>query len=109
MKQLRRILDLCAALVLVSAAAWPQGGGQPTSCDTAAPGCVQPVAALPQDGGQKVQPAPAAPAVPAAPSSWKQIPIPPLHAFKPQEPRRVQLGNGMVIFLQEDHELPLID
>jgi zinc protease len=32
-----------------------------------------------------------------------------LHQFKPQEPRRVQLDNGMVIFLQEDHELPLID
>src|SRR5215472_6236945 len=106
MKRLRRILDLCVALVLVSTAAWPQGGGQAASCGTAGPGCVQPVAALAQDGGQKVQPAPAAPAVPG---SWKQIPIPPLHPFKPQEPRRVQLANGMVIFLQEDHELPLID
>ena len=35
--------------------------------------------------------------------------LPPLPAFKPQEPIRVQLLNGMVIFLQEDHELPLID
>src|SRR5215467_532177 len=42
-------------------------------------------------------------------TSWQQIPIPALHQFKPQEPRRVQLPNGMVIFLQEDHELPLID
>src|SRR6516225_3986109 len=41
-------------------------------------------------------------------SDWKQIQIPPLPAFHPQEPRRVQLPNGMVIFLQEDHELPLI-
>jgi zinc protease len=40
---------------------------------------------------------------------WKQIPIPPLPAFKPQQPKRIQLSNGMVIFLQEDHELPLID
>lgn len=40
--------------------------------------------------------------------SWKQIPIPPLPAFKPQQPKRVELPNGMVIFLQEDHELPLI-
>jgi zinc protease len=40
---------------------------------------------------------------------WKQIPIPPLHAFHPQQPKRIQLSNGMVIFLQEDHELPLID
>jgi len=42
-------------------------------------------------------------------SSWQKVPIPPLHQFKPQEPRRVELSNGMVIFLQEDHELPLID
>jgi zinc protease len=42
-------------------------------------------------------------------TSWKQIPIPPLPAFHPQQPKRVELANGMVIFLQEDHELPLID
>jgi zinc protease len=40
---------------------------------------------------------------------WKKIPIPPLPAFKPQQPKRIELSNGMVIFLQEDHELPLID
>jgi zinc protease len=40
---------------------------------------------------------------------WTKIPIPPLHAFKPQEPRRVELSNGLVIFLQEDHELPFIN
>ena len=34
---------------------------------------------------------------------------PPLHKFTPQEPRRIELSNGMVIFLQEDHELPLIN
>src|SRR5207302_10962707 len=42
-------------------------------------------------------------------SSGKPIPIPPLPAFKPQQPKRIQLSNGMVIFLQEDHELPLIE
>jgi len=42
-------------------------------------------------------------------TSYKQIPIAPLHAFKPQQPKRIELSNGMVIFLQEDHELPLID
>ena len=41
--------------------------------------------------------------------SWQQIPIPQLPAFKPQQPKRIQLSNGMVIFLQEDHELPMID
>ena len=40
---------------------------------------------------------------------WKQIPIPPLRSFTPQQPKRIELSNGMVIFLQEDHELPLID
>jgi zinc protease len=42
-------------------------------------------------------------------ASWQQIEIPPLAAFKPQQPKRIELKNGMVIFLQEDHELPLID
>src|SRR6185437_11294048 len=42
-------------------------------------------------------------------TSWQKVPVPPLHQFKPQEPRRVELPNGMVLFLQEDHELPLID
>jgi zinc protease len=36
-------------------------------------------------------------------------PIKPLPAFHPQEPKRIELPNGMVIFLQEDHELPTID
>ena len=34
--------------------------------------------------------------------------FPPLPAFQPQQPIRIQLTNGMVIFLQPDHELPLI-
>ena len=41
--------------------------------------------------------------------SWKQITIPPQRPFKPQQPKRIQLSNGMVIFLQEDHELPVVD
>jgi zinc protease len=40
---------------------------------------------------------------------WKSIPIPPLPAFHPQQPKRIELKNGAVIFLQEDHELPFID
>ena len=39
----------------------------------------------------------------------QQIKIPQLPPFHPKEPKRIQLPNGMVIFLQEDHELPLID
>jgi zinc protease len=43
------------------------------------------------------------------PEPWKQIPIPRLPAFHPQQPKRIELPNGMIVFLQEDHELPLID
>jgi zinc protease len=46
---------------------------------------------------------------PAQAQPWTKIPIPPLRAFKPAQPRRIELSNGLVIFLQEDHELPFID
>jgi zinc protease len=39
---------------------------------------------------------------------WEKIPIPPLPEFKPQEPKRIELKNGIVIFMQEDHELPFV-
>jgi zinc protease len=39
---------------------------------------------------------------------WNKLTFPPLPPFQPQEPTRIQLANGMVIFLQPDHELPLI-
>jgi len=42
-------------------------------------------------------------------TTWEQVPIPKLPEFNPQEPKRVVFPNGMVVFLQEDHELPLID
>jgi zinc protease len=48
-------------------------------------------------------------AAPAQTGPWTKIPIPPLHAFKPIQPRRIELANGLVIFLQEDHELPFVD
>jgi len=40
---------------------------------------------------------------------WEKIPIPTLRDFKPQQPKRVALKNGIVIFLQEDHELPFVE
>jgi len=52
------------------------------------------------------KPAPAATSGVAA--NWKQIAIPELPPFKPQQPRRIVLGNGMIVFLTENHELPLI-
>ena len=39
---------------------------------------------------------------------WEKIPIPKLHEFKPQEPKRIELKNGIVLFLEEDHELPFV-
>ena len=39
---------------------------------------------------------------------WREIKKPPLPAFAPQQPKRIVLPNGLVIFLQEDHELPLV-
>ena len=63
----------------------------------------------PKPGKQATTATPMAASPGGVVTSWKQIPIPPLRQFKPQEPRRVELPNGMVVFLQEDHELPLID
>ena len=55
------------------------------------------------------KPTPVKGGAPGQPKPWLQIPVPPLPPFHPQQPKRVQLANGMVIFLQEDHELPTID
>ena len=41
-------------------------------------------------------------------SDYHDIKTPPLHQIQQPQPKRVQLANGMVIFLMEDHELPLI-
>jgi zinc protease len=59
--------------------------------------------------GQSAPPASLLPAQTAQAQPWKTIAIPPLHAFKPKQPTRIELHNGLVIFLQEDHELPFID
>ena len=39
---------------------------------------------------------------------YTEIKTPALRSFTVVQPKRIQLANGMVIFLQEDHELPLI-
>jgi zinc protease len=41
-------------------------------------------------------------------SSYKDIKTPALRAMKVEQPTRIQLDNGMVVFIQVDHELPLI-
>ena len=48
-------------------------------------------------------------ALPAQQSKpWEKIPVPALHEFKPHQPTRIELKNGIVLFLQEDHELPFV-
>jgi zinc protease len=84
---------LFPALLLLQLLMWAQSGSQ---APAQMPSGKTPAAQKP-------------PATRALPRSWEQVPIPALRAFHPQEPRRVELPNGMVIFLQEDHELPLID
>jgi zinc protease len=41
-------------------------------------------------------------------NDYRDIKTPPLRQFEMAQPKRIQLANGMVILLQEDHELPLI-
>jgi predicted Zn-dependent peptidase len=55
---------------------------------------------LPADAGPQQAPS----VVPADP---RQMRFPPVD-FKPPEPDRVVLDNGMIVYLLEDHELPLI-
>ena len=65
--------------------------------------------ALAQTPAASPAPASATPKTSAAAAQpWTRIAIPPLPAFHPAVPRRIALPNGLVIFLQEDHELPLI-
>lgn len=40
---------------------------------------------------------------------WRSVQTPALRKFQPVEPRRVVLANGLVLFLQEDHELPFVN
>lgn len=39
---------------------------------------------------------------------WEKIPVPAMKEFKPHQPVRIELKNGIVVFLQEDHELPFV-
>lgn len=50
-----------------------------------------------------------APADAQIPPSYKQLKYPPLNRIQVPEPVRFELANGMVVYLLEDHELPLIE
>ena len=56
-------------------------------------------------------PVPVAALAPGATQSakpWENIHTPKLREFKPHQPQRIELKNGIVFFLQEDHELPFV-
>lgn len=65
---------------------------------------------LAQQPAAPAKPKPAAPArhVPAAQASYKDLKYPPLNKVKVPEPIRFELANGVVVYLVEDHEVPLI-
>lgn len=48
------------------------------------------------------------PALAQTARTWEDIPTPPLREHRIQQPTRIVLENGMVIFLQQDRELPLV-
>src|SRR5262249_61047348 len=41
-------------------------------------------------------------------NDYREIKAPPLRQVTVPPPKRIVLGNGMVVFLMEDHELPLV-
>jgi zinc protease len=57
---------------------------------------------------QETAPKPAPASTAGVATNWRQIAIPELPPFNPKQPKRVVLANGMVVFLTENHELPLI-
>ena len=61
------------------------------------------LAALPQAASAQKKPAAAKPA-----SSYKTLQYPPINDIQPPQPARIELANGMVVYLVEDHELPTI-
>ncbi|HEV2114218.1 MAG TPA: pitrilysin family protein [Terriglobales bacterium] len=82
---IRFVLSLIALVIGIAPATWPQAAASKTA----------PAKPQPQTASSAAKP-------------WEQIKIPPLPAFTPEQPKRIELPNGMILFLQEDHELPLI-
>jgi zinc protease len=94
------LVFLMAASFAVTSVPLRAQGGAPAKPQRSATGAAKPGAA--KTG------VPAEPQDMAA-ADLRAMKKPPLPEFHPQQPKRIQLDNGMVIFLQEDHELPLID
>jgi zinc protease len=65
------------------------------------------LAAFAQQAQKPQEAKPAAKPLPAR--SYKMLKYPPLNEIKVPEPTRFELANGMIVYLVEDHELPMID
>jgi zinc protease len=100
------LLVLLSAVLLVPLAARAQ---TETKKEASQPADKAAATATPSSGKHRVGKKSESAAEPTGNNPWDKIAIPPLHAFHPQHPKRIQLPNGLVVFLQEDHELPLID
>lgn len=87
------------ALLALSAPVFGQGQGQAKPAPTAPAKKPATAPAAAASHGEKQD---------LAAGDLRAIQRPPLPQFHPQQPKRIQLDNGLVIFLQEDHELPLI-
>jgi len=85
---------LMVAVLSPASSAWAQKNKQKTPAPAAT--------------AEKTEAAAPAQAPGTIPDSYKKVAIPALPAFKPQQPTRILLKNGMVIFLQVNHELPLL-
>jgi len=88
----KKIVSIAITLILISAASAQTAPARQAPAPTSVP---QAGNEVPQQKAQQN-------------AVLSQIKIPALPPFKPQQPERIQLANGMVIFLQVDHELPLI-
>ncbi len=85
MRTNRMLSSLAIAIALAAGPAWTQAPAAPP----------KPEAAKPKP---KAQPA----------AGYKSLKYPPLNKVKVPEPTRFELPNGMVVYLVEDHEVPLI-
>src|SRR5579859_7319190 len=99
-KTTTRMLSMFLALGLTVSAAAQTGKSQPATSGQKASQPKTGTAPAPARSGQSES---------GIPANWDKVPIPALHQFKPQEPRRVEFPNGLVVFFQEDHELPVIN
>jgi predicted Zn-dependent peptidase len=96
MRTKRAILSLAVVLVLAGASLAQQSAAPKKQEPARTPGAAAPAKAA--------QPSQAV----GRPSSYKALKYPPLNKIQAPQPARFELPNGMVVYLVEDHEIPMI-